>query len=110
MCAASLYQSLDPHCTRLGATREDAAMALKDRAQQPPTRNHGLPCSVGNLLSELPTDEAQALETMLSSAAWSATDIFEALKAEGYEVGRQTIGRHRAKACRCSRASPRCNS
>ena len=80
-------------------------MALKDRAQQPPARNHGLPCSVGALLDELPTDEAAALNTMLASAAWSASDIFEALKAEGYEVGRQTIGRHRAKACRCSKVA-----
>lgn len=80
-------------------------MSLKDRAAQPPARNYGMPCSVGTLLDGLPTDEADALNTMLAAAAWSASDIFEALKSEGYDVGRQTIGRHRAKACRCSKAS-----
>jgi hypothetical protein len=78
-------------------------MALADRITQPaPERVHGLPCSVGKLLEELPADEAAALQHMLSNG-WSQTQIFEALKAEGHVVGMQTPNRHRSRACRCFR-------
>jgi hypothetical protein len=35
---------------------------------------------------------------------WSQRDIYEALTAEGHEVGFQSINRHRGGACRCARA------
>lgn len=76
-------------------------MALSERLKTTPQRQPGLPCSVGALLDTLPADEAGALEQMMGPLGWSASRIYEALAAEGHEVGRQTIGRHRSRACRC---------
>lgn len=77
-------------------------MALAERLTTTPQRKPtGLPCSVGQLLDTLPTDEADALEQMMGPLGWSASRIYEALASEGHEVGRQTIGRHRSRACRC---------
>lgn len=80
-------------------------MALSDRIESTPQRIHGLPCSVGALLDRLNNDERAALEKMLHELGWSAARIYEALTAEGYEVGRQSIGRHRSRSCRCFKAS-----
>jgi hypothetical protein len=76
-------------------------MALTDRLDSTPQRIHGLPCSVGALLDKLPPDEADALSQMMGPLGWSAARIYEALAVEGHEVGRQTIGRHRSRSCRC---------
>lgn len=76
-------------------------MALTDKLTDTPRRGPGFPCSVGALLDKLPGDEADALNAMMHELGWSAARIYEALAAEGHEVGRQTIGRHRSRACRC---------
>lgn len=76
-------------------------MALTDRLVSTPKRIPGMPCSIGALIEKLPPDEAEALEQMLGPLGWSQSRIYEALAAEGHEVGRQTIGRHRSRACRC---------
>lgn len=80
-------------------------MALADRVQTRPATLHGLPCSVGVLLDTLPPEERDALELMLGDPdkrnGWNASDIYDALVAEGHTVGRQTIGRHRGRKCRC---------
>lgn len=75
-------------------------MALTDRVKSKPARRHGIPCSVGELLDNLPEAESTALETMLTTG-WSQSEIFAAVTAEGHQVGRQTINRHRSRACRC---------
>ena len=75
-------------------------MALVDRVQSKPARTHGLPCSVGDLLQNLPDTEAAALQEMLNGR-WSGREIWSALRDEGHEVGAQTVNRHRAGACRC---------
>jgi hypothetical protein len=80
-------------------------MALFDRLESTPQRIQGLPCSIGALLDRLPENEQAALNAMLHELGWSAGRIYEALCAEGHEVGRQTIGRHRSRACRCFKAS-----
>ena len=79
-------------------------MALADRiTTDAPKRVHGLPCSVGDLLeNRLTPDEAAALQHMLDNG-WSQNEIYEAVTAEGHDVGRQTINRHRSRACRCYR-------
>lgn len=78
-------------------------MALADRVTQPaPERAHGLPCSVGRLLADLPEAEADALRHMLGNG-WSMNQIYDALSDEGHNVGRQTINRHRSRSCRCFR-------
>jgi hypothetical protein len=40
---------------------------------------------------------------MLGSTEWNATAIYDAVRDEGYEIGRQSINRHRRGACRCYR-------
>jgi hypothetical protein len=79
-------------------------MALSDRLQDTPQRMNGLPCSVGALEERLEGPEADALYAMLHTLGWSARRVYEALLAEGYEVGQQTINRHRSRSCRCFKA------
>ena len=79
-------------------------MALADRLQNTPQRIAGLPCSVGALEERLDGKEADALNAMLHELGWSAERIYVALTAEGYDVGRQTINRHRSRSCRCFKA------
>jgi hypothetical protein len=78
-------------------------MALSDKLSAPPQAMHGLPCSIGSLLSELEGAEKEALEHMLATRQWSQDMIWQALKDEGYTVGRQSVNRHRAGKCRCER-------
>lgn len=77
-------------------------MALTDRLAHPPKAVQGLPCSIGATLSALADGEREALQAMLDSSAWSQTMIWDALRDEGYDVGRQSINRHRAGRCRCA--------
>lgn len=79
-------------------------MALADRLQSTPQRLAGLPCSIGALEDRLDGDEREALDSMLHKLGWSAERIYAALTAEGYDVGRQTINRHRSRSCRCFKA------
>lgn len=77
-------------------------MSLTDHLRAGPAAPiHGAPCSVGELLDTLPSEEAAALHSMLGSDAWSASRVYEAILAEGLTVGRQTIGTHRRRQCRC---------
>lgn len=82
-------------------------MALADRLNQPPTRTTGMPCSVQVLLDRLADhpDELAAFQAMMADPKWSARRIHKALVAEGYEVGQQTIGRHRVQDCRCFKSA-----
>lgn len=79
-------------------------MALADRLNSTPQRLPGLPCSIGALEDRLDGPERDALDAMLHQLGWSAERIYTALSAEGYDVGRQTINRHRSRACRCFKA------
>jgi hypothetical protein len=76
-------------------------MALTDRLDSTPKRTQGLPCSVGALEERLEGAEADALQAMLHTLGWSGARVHAALAAEGYEVGRQTVNRHRSRSCRC---------
>ena len=82
-------------------------MSLAERLQETPERNFGMPCSIGTLLNTLPADEVAALQAMLGTpeqrSPWTASEIYDALQAEGHTVGYQTIGRHRGRKCRCFR-------
>jgi hypothetical protein len=80
-------------------------MALADRLNDAPQRIAGKPCSVGALEERLDGAERQALDAMLHTLGWSEARIYDALMSEGYEVGRQTINRHRSRACRCFKAN-----
>ena len=77
-------------------------MALTDRVKSnaPKRKPSGNPCSVQKLLDELPEAESAAFQFMMDDG-WSQERIYADLKDEGREVGKQTINRHRSKACRC---------
>lgn len=79
-------------------------MSLADRT--PPTPSTGLPCSVGALLTRLDGTELAAFQSMLGTPeqrGWSATAIYDAVRAEGYDIGLQSVNRHRGRKCRCFR-------
>lgn len=77
-------------------------MSLSDQLNRKPlTAMHGAPCSVGEVHRNLPDGEREALDAMLHELKWDATQIFDALTAEGHMVSRQQINRHRRGACRC---------
>jgi hypothetical protein len=77
-------------------------MALADKiAAPPPPTVHGLPCSIGSLIAQLDGPELAALNTMLYDLGWNAGQVYDALRDEGYAVGRQSINRHRGRKCRC---------
>lgn len=78
-------------------------MALADRVTAPPPMLHGLPCSIGALLDSLDAAERGALQMMLDSSQWNATMIYDAVRDEGHQIGRQSINRHRSGKCRCVR-------
>lgn len=81
-------------------------MSLAERITEQPERKFGLPCSVAVLLNTLEGDELDALIAMLGNddePGWTAGDIYDALAAEGYKVGYQSINRHRGRKCRCAR-------
>ncbi len=83
-------------------------MALADRIKERREPTGGLPCSVGVLIAQLDPKELAALNTMLGTPeqrGWSEGEIYDALTAEGYEVARQSINRHRGRRCRCKVAS-----
>ena len=78
-------------------------MSLAGKLTTQPQRVHGLPCSVGALLDRLEGAERDALHAMLYELGWSARRIYDAVTAEGYDIGLQTVNRHRSQACRCFR-------
>lgn len=80
-------------------------MALVDRLSDNVRPMHGYPCSVGALLEKLEGDELAAFKHMLGTPeqrGWPASKIFDAVKAEGYDVAYQTINKHRGGKCRCA--------
>ena len=79
-------------------------MALVDQLNNAPRPFHGSPCSVRTLLDTLQGDELAALEFMLGSREWSQAMIWKALTDEGYNVGQQSVNRHRGGKCRCAKA------
>lgn len=78
-------------------------MALADKLQHPAPNMAGSPCSVRVLLDTLQGDELAALKHMLASREWSQAMVWKALLDEGYEVGQQSINRHRGGKCRCAK-------
>lgn len=78
-------------------------MALADRITAPEYGLTGKPCSVGALLDTLEGSELAALEQILADRNWSQAMVWKALTDEGYEVGLQSVNRHRGGKCRCAK-------
>ena len=64
-------------------------------------RPSGKPCSVQELLDSLDPDDRANLNGWLYELGYSQEVIYAELKKDGHVVGKQTINRHRARACRC---------
>jgi len=77
-------------------------MALADKVKNPQRNMAGTPCSVAVLLDTLKGDELDALKHMLANRDWSQAMVWKALTDEGYEVGLQSINKHRGEKCRCA--------
>lgn len=80
-------------------------MALSDRLNSTPQRANGKPCSIGALEDQLTGAEADAFHAMLHTLGWSARRVYDAVVAEGHEIGMQSINRHRSRSCRCFKAA-----
>lgn len=85
-------------------------MALSARVKdyQGPKRAGAPPCSVGKLLAAMDGDELAAFREMLGTPeqrGWPASEIYDALLEEGYEVSYQQINKHRAGKCSCRPAA-----
>lgn len=67
-----------------------------------PRSGSGRPCSVNEALKAMPEDDRADLESALDrSSGVTNAQIHDALQSLGYPVGRQTVGMHRRKGCRC---------
>jgi hypothetical protein len=78
-------------------------MSLTERVKSPQRNVTGMPCSVRVLLDTLEGAELDALQVMLASRDWSQAMVWKALTDEGYEVGMQSINKHRGLKCRCAK-------
>ena len=54
-------------------------------------------CGVGKILAQLTPKEAQALNKAIDDKNVSMSDLARVLTANGYEINRKTIGRHRLR-------------
>ncbi len=76
-------------------------MALAQHAPTISRPIHGLPCSIGRLLTTLNPDDVSTLADCLADDDWTNEMIYQLVTADGHDVGRQSIGRHRRGQCRC---------
>ena len=81
-------------------------MTLHDRlaalaGEQPTT------CPAQRLIDALSEDEAQVLADLLTDRSVSTFRIWQALRAEGYKISRDTISIHRQGRCYCAKAGNR---
>lgn len=64
---------------------------------------HGAPCSVGQVYRKNVGDpeEILTLNALLYEEGNTKREVWEELKAAGYEVGISTVSKHRGGTCRC---------
>lgn len=73
---------------------------LKDIFMSMADSGHGNLCPVGKLIASFDEETAQAFVKAIESSA-SIRDIHSELAKAGYKIGRDTLGNHRNKWCRC---------
>lgn len=59
-------------------------------------------CPAQRLLDALPTEERTAVESALADQRIATLTVHQALRAEGYRIGRPTLQDHRVGRCYCS--------
>jgi hypothetical protein len=62
-------------------------------------------CPTQRLLDALSEDEARVLADLLADRSVSTFRIWQALRAEGYRISRDTISIHRQGRCYCAKAT-----
>lgn len=83
-------------------------MPLASR-QQTKSAMHGTPCSIGLVYEDVADNpvELRELNTLLYDEGNTAGQVFEYLTVDGgYDVGFQSVNRHRGQRCRCFREQP----
>lgn len=75
-------------------------MGLAERIQENNWRYRPV-CTVARLIADLPDDDRVALSDALADPGILLSAIERALRADGYEIAAQTLGRHRRGDCRC---------
>lgn len=76
-------------------------MALADHDAAAPRKPSGTPCSVQELLDSLDEDDRATLHSWMYELGYSQEVIYASIRSSGRSCGKQTINRHRARACRC---------
>ena len=71
-----------------------------------PRTGPGTPCSIATALDQLDPDSADDLRAYFAGRIRGVTDtmMHAALLKAGQRVGKQTVGRHRRRECRCFEA------
>lgn len=57
-------------------------------------------CTLAKIVEKLPGNESDALAEAIDSKM-TDTDIWRALKINGYKISSTTVGSHRRKVCAC---------
>ncbi len=74
-------------------------MGLKDALETERQKRPGYRCSVCTLLTELPAEDAEALQDALRTPEVQGSMIARALQSEGHEIKQNTVTRHRRGDC-----------
>lgn len=77
-------------------------MALADDLKSLKTRSNNNICGVAALFKTLKGAELESFKTALETEGIPHTDLEKVLRANGYVISANTIGRHRRNVCRCS--------
>lgn len=73
-------------------------MAIADITEQAKVRK-GPPCSVCEVLADLPDTEAAALRSLLADKTWRYTALSDELHREGVELAPFVLSRHAKGGC-----------
>jgi hypothetical protein len=58
-------------------------------------------CPFGRTIDALEKEDRAVLEAALADERWTHRALFDALRQRGITVSRETLTRHRTKACQC---------
>jgi hypothetical protein len=62
---------------------------------------YGIRCRAGQMLAKMPEVDAKALREALADMEKQTTVIVRALHDEGYQIGYDSVHRHRKRVCGC---------
>lgn len=79
-------------------------MAFSERAKAPRTPpKTGTPCSIGEVYRALGDDDTElsGFNALLYEQGKSGSEVYDDITAEGFDIGVQTVNKHRGRRCRC---------